>query len=127
MASISLKDLVENIRSAIKNSKASLDENKQKRKELIKLLRKSKEGVRAREALCSHITQSGLDASLVRDDLKSHRAQLVEVRKQLLFADVYRSVELSKFRTLHAQLDKLHEPFDPVAKARAAYKEKSHV
>lgn len=118
MAAISLRELVDNIRGAIKNSKASLDENKHKRKELIKLLRKSKEGVRARESLCSNITAAGLDDALVRDDLKTHRAQLVEVRKQLLFADVYRNVELSKFRTLHAQLDKLNEPFDPVAKAK---------
>lgn len=123
MKAISLKELVENIRGAIKNSKASLDENKQRRKDLMKMLRQSKQNVRSREALCSHVVTQQLDDALIRDDLKIHREQLSEIRKQLLFADVYRNVELSKFRTLHAQLDKLNVPFDPEAKER---KRKQH-
>lgn len=123
MKAITLKELVDNIRSAIKNSKTSLDENRERRKELMKLLRQSKENVRSREALCSHVVTQQLDDVLIRDDLKTHRSQLLEIRKQLLFADVYRNVELSKFRALHAQLDKLNVPFDPEAKAN---KRKQH-
>lgn len=117
MKGLSIKELADNIRGAIKNSKSSLDENKARRKELMKMLRQSKENVRSREALCSHVVAQQLDDALIRDDLKTHRSQLLEIRKQLLFADVYRNVELSKFRSLHAQLDKLNVPFDPEAKA----------
>lgn len=123
MKGLSIKELADNIRGAIKNSKSSLDENKDRRKELMKMLRESKENVRAREALCSHVVSQKLDDGLIRDDLKTHRSQLLEIRKQLLFADVYRNVELSKFRSLHAQLDKLNVPFDPEAKAN---KRKQH-
>lgn len=117
MQGISVTELITNIRTAIKTAKNGLDENRRQRKTLIVLLRKRKNDIRAREALCSHMFNKGLDTQLVREDLKTHRTQLVEIRKQLLLADVYRNVELSKFRTLHAQLDKLNVPFDPEAKA----------
>lgn len=115
MKGITLKELADNIRNAIKSSRASLDENRARRKELMHMLRGSKENVRSREALASHVENAGIDPVLVRDDLATHRAQLADIRKQLLFADVYRNVELSKFRTLHAQLDKLGVPFNPNA------------
>jgi 5-bromo-4-chloroindolyl phosphate hydrolysis protein len=110
-------EIVENVRTAIKQIKKQLDENKTSRKSLIKEIVKMKLGIRSREAVCSKMECSGISTDLTRTDLQKLREQLNNLRQNLIGAEIHRAVELAKFRALHAELDRFKTPFDPVKKA----------
>lgn len=110
-------DIVNNVRLAIKQTKESLDENREQRKKLITDIRQVKNGIRARESVCSKMAVAGLDTQYQKVDIETQRRHLNNLRQNLIGAFVYRSVELAKFRALHKQLDNFNEPFDPVRKA----------
>jgi hypothetical protein len=111
------KEIVSNIRLAIKQTKEALDENKKQRKKLIRDIQRVKSGIRDRERFCSELCCASIDTFWPRTDLDTQRKQLDNLRQNLIGAEVYREVELAKFRALHKQLDKFNEPFDPERKA----------
>lgn len=113
-------ELVEDIRKAISLANEKLVVNKTRRKALIVQIRKMKHNIRTGEAICSKL-ESGLiiDVSYFRDDLAKKRESLSGLRIQLLTEELHANLELARFRTLHKQLDKMKEPFDPEAAQKA--------
>lgn len=117
---ITLSDTVINdIRESISTSKIKLDANKNSRKTLISKIRKAKEEIRSAETVLSccqnsTVTESKTCAFFMSNELMRKRVALNNLRKELLLHELLRDVELARFRTLHASLDKLKVPFDPV-------------
>jgi len=110
-------EILANVRLAIKQASETLLDNKTARKTLIKEISKLKNGIRGREAMCSKMEDAGISTDLARVDLRRLREQLNNLRQNLLGAEIYRSTELAKFRALHAELDRMKVPFDPVKQA----------
>jgi hypothetical protein len=121
------EDLLHNIRELIRSRRQDLDYNRSHRKQLIRDIQEIKKNIKAGERICSIIEagvvvetphmrlQAGLaiDTTYLRDDLKKKRETLNHVRQTLLAAEVDHVVFKSICRTLHEQLDRMNEPFDP--------------
>lgn len=119
------KNLLDNIRSAIRTSKERLDQNKHQRKALITKISKQKLEVRTRESHISTLEEAKFHdrpvrpefIELARLDLKREVQVLEDLRQHLLVAETFHAVEVAGFRALHKRLDVFNVPFDPVRKA----------
>lgn len=109
----------DDLRVAIRQSSAKLNENKQQRLKLGKKIARIKLNIRAGEILCSKLQTAEIDAWYVRAELEKKRAELMDVRRELAIIEVQRELELSRFRILHKTLDKFNEPFDRKRKEEA--------
>lgn len=110
------KNLLDNIRSAIRTSKERLAENKQQRKALITKISRQKLDIRSRESLISTLQNTSAPSGLIeltRHDLKREVKILDELRQHMLVAETFHSVERAGLRALHDRLDHFNEPFDP--------------
>lgn len=110
------KEILDGIRAAIRQSRDDIANNRLRRKGLIREIRAYKDNIKRGENLCSKL-EVGLviDTSYVRADLNKKRAALAELRVKLVDAEIHYALEKARCRVLHDQLDRFHEPFDPVA------------
>lgn len=123
------EEFLTNIREGIQSTRNRLNELKRERKSLIAEIRETKNNIRMGEKHCSTIQNAKLfDATLnskldeaqshLREHLKQSRDDLMVIRHNLLSLDIHRELELSRFRILHRELDKMNVPFDPNAKQK---------
>lgn len=115
------EDFLNDIRSGISGIKEKLQQIREERKSLIEQIRGAKANIRLGEKHCSMLQNSKLDdaESFLRNHLNNTRSSLMTIRRKLLSLDVHRELEVSRYRILHRELDKLGVPFDPIAKNKS--------
>ena len=117
-------NLIADLRGAITESKKSLDANKAQRKRVMKSITEVKLSMRVGEHYASKMHEAEIKNLYVLDIVEKHRANLLELRHELLTLEAIREVELARFRAMHKQLDKFNVPFDADRKAQANAKRK---
>lgn len=116
--------LLSDLRGAIEQSRESLNSNKTERKQLMKKIANVKLSMRVGEHYASKMHDAKIKNSYVLDIVEKHRADLMNLRHNLLVLEAVRTVELARFREMHKQLDKFNVPFDAQRKAEADAKRK---
>lgn len=117
-------NLISDLRVAITESKRSLDVNKTERKRVMKKIGYTKLSMRVGEHYASKMLTAEIKNFYVLDTVEKHRAELMDLRHELLTLEVIREVELARFRAMHRQLDKFNVPFDAERKSQADTKRK---
>jgi len=116
--------LLSDLRGAIDESRSSLNTNKSERKKLMKKISAEKLSMRVGEHYASKMHEADIKNLYVLDIVAKHRAQLMNLRHDLLVLETIRNVELARFREMHKQLDNFNVPFDAQRKAEADAKRK---
>jgi len=107
-------EFLNQIREEIAETRKVLEDNKNYRKTLFKQISAVKLNIRAGERLSSLVVEEKLDSSgYMRDVITEKQKVLKNLREQLVSAEIFREIALSKFRVLHTQLDKFNAPFNP--------------
>lgn len=111
------KQYFDQIRRLIEAAREDLVANKKARKDIQRQIGEKKTQLRGLERVASLNDMDGNDPhGFVRRQVRVLDQELVGLRQDLLAAEVFREIELSKFHILHQQLDKFSEPFNPQAK-----------
>lgn len=112
-------EFAQQLRQVIAETRKVLEENKTYRKTLFKQIGELKMSIRSGERLSSAVVTNLLDNSgYVRSVITEKQRQLRHMREQLVSAEIFREIELAKFRILHEQLDRFNVPLNPSAPRR---------
>lgn len=114
------EEMLSEIRHAIRACQDVLVDNRKSRRQLILEIRAYKANIKAGENLCSKLEDGAVvDVGYIRADLQKKRQALADLRVRLVSAEVHYALERARCITLHDQLDRFNEPYDPTVIKKA--------